>query len=66
MHRAAQIMKRLFRVFAHIYHVHYEKMVELQMDASLNTTFKHFVFFVKVFGGMLPCLQVTLSCRSFS
>ena len=51
LHRAGNILKRLFRVFAHIYYAHYEKMVELHMDAQLNTAFKHFIFFVKVFCG---------------
>ncbi|KAK2958542.1 putative Maintenance of ploidy protein mob1 [Blattamonas nauphoetae] len=43
------IYKKLFRVFAHIYHAHNQKIVQLGEDAHLNTCFKHFLFFVKEF-----------------
>ncbi|CAL5443474.1 unnamed protein product [Camellia sinensis] len=39
------IFKRLFRVYAHIYHTHFEKIVSLKKEAHLNTCFKHFVLF---------------------
>lgn len=44
-----QIFKRLFRVYAHIYHSHFDKVVELSAEAHLNTCFKHFVYFVLEF-----------------
>ncbi|RYG52049.1 hypothetical protein EON66_10155, partial [archaeon] len=40
------IFKRLFRVYAHIYYSHFEKVVELSAEAHLNTCFKHFISFV--------------------
>ncbi|XP_062091162.1 MOB kinase activator-like 1A isoform X2 [Humulus lupulus] len=40
------IFKRLFRVYAHIYHSHFEKILSLKEEAHLNTCFKHFVLFV--------------------
>ncbi len=40
------IFKRLFRVYAHIYHSHFERIVTLGAEAHLNTCFKHFIFFV--------------------
>jgi len=43
------IFKRLFRVYAHIYHSHFEKIVGLGAEAHLNTCFKHFIYFVKEF-----------------
>lgn len=43
------IFRRLFRVYAHIYHSHFQQMVSVKMDAHLNTNFKHFIFFVKHF-----------------
>jgi MOB kinase activator 1 len=43
------ILKRLFRVYGHIYHSHMQKMVALDAEAHLNTCFKHFVYFVKEF-----------------
>lgn len=39
------IFKRMFRVFAIIYHRHFEKVQELDATAHLNTCFKHFIFF---------------------
>lgn len=43
------IFKRLFRVYAHIYHSHFEKIISLGAEAHLNTCFKHFVYFVREF-----------------
>lgn len=43
------IFKRLFRVYAHIYHSHFQKIVSLGEEAHLNTCFKHFLYFVKEF-----------------
>lgn len=34
------IFKRLFRVYAHIYHSHFPKIVSLGEEAHLNTSFK--------------------------
>lgn len=45
---AKTILKRLFRVYAHIYHQHFSKVVQLGEEAHLNTSFKHFIFFVQV------------------
>ncbi|KAF8768590.1 hypothetical protein HU200_007138 [Digitaria exilis] len=39
------IFKRLFRVYAHIYHSHFQKIVNLKEEAHLNTCFKHFTLF---------------------
>eukprot|EP01126_Amoeba_proteus_P055825 TRINITY_DN6953_c0_g1_i17.p1 TRINITY_DN6953_c0_g1~~TRINITY_DN6953_c0_g1_i17.p1 ORF type:complete len:108 (+),score=22.03 TRINITY_DN6953_c0_g1_i17:280-603(+) len=43
------IMKRLFRVFAHLYVHHFHRIQELQEEAHLNAAFKHFLFFVEEF-----------------
>jgi MOB kinase activator 1 len=43
------IFKRLFRVYAHIYHSHFQKVVGLGAEAHLNTCFKHFIYFVHEF-----------------
>ena len=40
------IFKRLFRVYAHIYHAHFSDVMALEIEAHLNTSFKHFVYFV--------------------
>lgn len=47
---AKTILKRLFRVYAHIYHQHFDPVIQLQEEAHLNTSFKHFIFFVQVGG----------------
>ncbi|KAL5995321.1 MOB kinase activator 1B [Asimina triloba] len=43
------IFKRLFRVYAHIYHSHFQKIVNLKEEAHLNTCFKHFILFTREF-----------------
>ena len=44
------IFKRLFRVYAHIYYNHFQKICSLGEEAHLNTCFKHFYFFIEEFG----------------
>ncbi|KAF6154529.1 hypothetical protein GIB67_020011 [Kingdonia uniflora] len=44
------IFMRLFRVYAHIYHSHFQKIVSLKEEAHLNTCFKHFILFTCEFG----------------
>ncbi|KZV18986.1 MOB kinase activator-like 1 [Dorcoceras hygrometricum] len=44
------ILKRLFRVYGHIYHSHFQKILGLEEAAHLNTCFKHFVLFNTEFG----------------
>lgn len=46
---AKQIQKRLFRVYAHIYHNHFDTVLKLEEEAHLNTSFKHFTFFIYEF-----------------
>eukprot|EP01103_Thecamoeba_quadrilineata_P017514 TRINITY_DN6251_c0_g1_i1.p1 TRINITY_DN6251_c0_g1~~TRINITY_DN6251_c0_g1_i1.p1 ORF type:complete len:217 (-),score=33.83 TRINITY_DN6251_c0_g1_i1:151-801(-) len=43
------IFKRLFRVYAHIYHSHFTKIISLGEEAHLNTSFKHFIYFIQEF-----------------
>lgn len=43
------IFKRMFRVYAHIYYTHFEKVLALGAERHLNTCFKHFIFFVQKF-----------------
>jgi len=43
------IFKRLFRVFAILYHAHFKSIERLGAAAHLNTCFKHFMFFVYEF-----------------
>lgn len=43
------IFRRLFRIYAHIFFCHHERVVELTFDAHLNSCFKHFMYFVLEF-----------------
>jgi MOB kinase activator 1 len=43
------LFKRMFRVYAHIYHSHYPQMTALGVEAHLNTSFKHFMYFCAEF-----------------
>lgn len=53
------IFKRLFRVYAHIYHSHFQKIVSLKEEAHLNTCFKHFILFTYVSSLLLWFLLLT-------
>jgi len=43
------IFKRYFRVYAHIYHSHFQRIARVGAEAHLNTCFKHFICFVNEF-----------------
>jgi len=43
------IYKRLFRLYAHIYYSHFDKICAIGAKAHLNTCFKHFIFFILEF-----------------
>jgi MOB kinase activator 1 len=43
------MFKRLFRVYAHIYHHHFMHISALEAEPHLNTSFKHFIYFVDEF-----------------
>lgn len=47
------IMRRLFRVYAHIYHAHLDEIVACGAEAHLSTCFRHFMYFSAEFN-MLP------------
>eukprot|EP01098_Paradermamoeba_levis_P002408 TRINITY_DN127_c0_g1_i1.p1 TRINITY_DN127_c0_g1~~TRINITY_DN127_c0_g1_i1.p1 ORF type:complete len:214 (+),score=61.30 TRINITY_DN127_c0_g1_i1:157-798(+) len=44
-----KILKRMFRVYAHIYYKHMDEISKLNAQGHLNTCFKHFYFFVVEF-----------------
>ncbi|KAJ5070137.1 mob kinase activator-like 1 [Anaeramoeba ignava] len=46
---ASNIFKRIFRIFAHIYYSHFQQITDIGAEAHLNTTFKHFIYFVQEF-----------------
>ncbi|XDT27561.1 Mob1/phocein family [Nakaseomyces glabratus] len=44
-----RIMIQMFRIFGHIYHHHFDKIVHLSLEAHWNSFFAHFISFVKEF-----------------
>ncbi len=42
---AKHIYKQLFRIFAHIYHAHFEEIIHLSLEAHFNSVFAHFIAF---------------------
>ncbi|KAL0204878.1 hypothetical protein P9112_000185 [Eukaryota sp. TZLM1-RC] len=42
-----QVFKRLFRVYAHLYHHHSDSLSALGIIQHVNTSFKHFVLFCR-------------------
>ncbi|EGD76524.1 MOB1 protein [Salpingoeca rosetta] len=49
LNTAKVILKRLYRVYAHMYHSHFKEVVALGEEPHLNTSFKHFVYFIQEF-----------------
>lgn len=43
------IVRRLFRVYAHVYHEHFDLIQNLKSTEHLNTSFKHFMLFIQEF-----------------
>jgi len=43
------IYKQLFRILAHIYWSHYDKILHLSCEGHLNTLFAHFICFAREF-----------------
>lgn len=43
------IYKKLFRLYAHLYHLHLDDIKKIGADAHLNTCFKHIYFFITEF-----------------
>lgn len=44
-----RIMVQMFRIFAHIYHHHFDKIIHLSLEAHWNSFFAHFISFAKEF-----------------
>ncbi|KAG5639007.1 hypothetical protein H0H81_007915 [Sphagnurus paluster] len=43
------IVRRLFRVYAHIYSNHFDQICALGIEAHLNTSYRHFFLFINEF-----------------
>ena len=54
------IARRLFRVFAHVYHNHLTHVKLAKIEAHMNTNLKHFIYFVREFDLITPKEQEPL------
>merc|ERR1719322_1563401 len=66
LHVVKLIIKRIFRIYAHIYHHHFSDLQSLEAEAHLNAAFKYFIYFTREFSlisdqEMIP-LQELVSC----
>lgn len=43
------IVRQMFRIFAHMYHNHFDKIVHLSLEAHWNSFFAHYISFCKEF-----------------
>ncbi|KAH8923007.1 Mob1/phocein [Atractiella rhizophila] len=43
------IVRRLFRIYAHLYHHHFAQLCALSIEAHINTSYRHFLLFVNEF-----------------
>ena len=62
------ILRRLFRVYAHIYCHHFNEILELNLQTVLNTSFRHFCLFAQEFSLLRPAdfgplLELVLELR---
>ncbi|QLL31461.1 hypothetical protein HG536_0B03240 [Torulaspora globosa] len=48
------MLRRLFRVYAHIYCHHFNEVLELNLQTVLNTSFRHFCLFSQEFELLRP------------
>lgn len=55
------IFKRLFRVYAHIYHSHFREILHLGMESHLNASCKHFLVFIDRFFLVEECEMAPLA-----
>ncbi|KAJ9456564.1 MOB kinase activator-like 1-like protein C [Diplonema papillatum] len=60
------IMRRLFRVYAHIYFSHFIHIRRLEEEAHLNTAFKHFCLFAMEFKVVEPQEMLPSACSIWS
>jgi len=43
------IIRRLFRIYAHLYSSHFDHICALGIEAHLNTSYRHFFLFINEF-----------------
>ncbi|KAL9642180.1 hypothetical protein ABK040_007183 [Willaertia magna] len=44
-----EMFKKIFRIYAHVFHHHYQEVLQLKMENNFQFAFKHFIFFAMEF-----------------
>lgn len=59
--RVKAMLRRLFRIYAHIYNHHFAQMCALRLEVHLNTSYRHFFLFVHEYKLMDPREMIPLA-----
>lgn len=59
--RVKAMLRRLFRIYAHIYHHHFAQVCALRLEVHLNTSYRHFFLFVREYNLVHPKEMVPLA-----
>ncbi|WFD28744.1 Mitotic exit network component [Malassezia nana] len=59
--RVKAILRRLFRIYAHVYHHHFAQVCAMRLETHLNTSYRHFFLFVTEYHLIDPKEMVPLA-----
>ena len=59
--RVKMILRRIFRVYAHMYNHHFAQMCALRLEVHLNTSYRHFLLFVNEYRLIDPKEMIPLA-----
>lgn len=59
--RVKAILRRLFRIYAHIYNHHFAQVCALRLEVHLNTSYRHFFLFVSEYKLVDPKEMIPLA-----
>jgi len=59
--RIKAILRRLFRIYAHIYNHHFAQVCALRLEVHLNTSYRHFFLFVSEYQLIDPKEMIPLA-----
>ena len=55
------MLRRLFRIYAHIYNHHFAQVCALRLEVHLNTSYRHFFLFVSEYQLIDPKEMIPLA-----
>ena len=59
--RVKAILRRLFRIYAHLYNHHFAQICALHLEVHLNTSYRHFLLFVSEYKLVDPKEMIPLA-----